>query len=234
MIIIGHRGAAGIEAENTVPSIEAAVREGVDMIEFDLRVTKDGHLVIFHDHNLLRISGVNKNVSEMTLREIQVSTTRSGHPIPTVVEGLEAAAHIPVLLDCKGKGWAQALHKKLENYNGPTPAVTAIDTNEMFKFRQLHPEIKTYVSELTRPFEGIYKARLLGFTGISLNFWVMNPLAYYYARRNNLELLIFTINHKFLARFMHLLYPSAAIITNVPHKLAPLARRRKKQGGRTS
>ncbi len=227
MIIIGHRGAAGIEPENTIPSIEAAVREGVDMIEFDLRVTKDGQLVVFHDHNLLRISGVNKNINEMTLRELQLTTTRSGHPIPTLAEALEAAGSIPVLLDCKGKDWAKALHAALNHFKGPAPAVTAIDSDEMFRFKEFRAHTKTYVSELTRPFEGLYKARLLGFTGISLNFWVMNPMAYIYARHHKLELLIFTINNKFLARFMHLLYPSAAIITNVPDKLAPLAKRHK-------
>ncbi len=226
MIIIGHRGAAGIEPENTIPSIEAAVHERVDMIEFDLRVTKDGQLVVFHDPNLLRISGINKNISDMTLAEINVTTTKSGHPIPAFAEAIETAGDIPTLLDCKGKGWAKALHEALKKHNGPTPAVTAIDTEEMFRFKELRPEIETYVSELTKPFEGIYKAKTLNFTGVSLNFWVLNPLAYRYAIRNNLKFLIFTVNRPILARFLHLLYPKAAIITNVPHKLAPLAKRR--------
>src|SRR5688572_2551541 len=127
MIIIGHRGAAGIEPENTIPSIDAAVAEGVDMIEFDLRVTKDKHLVVFHDPNLLRISGINRNVSDMTLKEIQLTSTRSGHPIPTFHEAMEAAGDIPVLLDCKGKGWADALIKALEHYPDLRPCVTARD-----------------------------------------------------------------------------------------------------------
>lgn len=229
MIIIGHRGAAGIQPENTIPSIEAAVAEGVDMIEFDLRVTKDRQLIVFHDHNLYRISGINKNVADMTLKEINVTATKSGHPIPTIQEALEAAASIPILLDCKGKGWAELVCEELKSYKGPTPAVTAIDTKEMFKLAELRPDMKTYLSELTKPFEAIYKARLLNFTGISLNFWVMNPLAYMYARRNNMEFMIYTVNHPFLARFLHMLYPRAAIITNVPHKLAPLAQRRRRR-----
>lgn len=229
MIIIGHRGAAGIEPENTIPSIEAAVREGVDMIEFDLRVTRDGHMVVFHDTNLLRIAGINKNVSDMTLMEVNLTATHSGHPIPSFKEALEAAGDLPVLLDCKGKGWAKAVHEGLKEYKGPIPAVTAIDTEEMYRFSQLRPESETYVSELTKPFEGLYKAKLLGFTGISLNFWVMSPLAYHYAKRNNLKFMIFTVNSPFLARFLHLLYPKAAIITNVPHKLAPLAKRRRER-----
>lgn len=227
MIIIGHRGAAGIEPENTIASIRAAVKEGVDMIEFDIRVTKDRKLIVFHDSNLKRITGLNKNVSELNLSEINKLATRSGHPIPLFKEAMDAAAKLPVLIDCKGKGWADLLHKELRHHKGPTPAITAADTHEMFRFSELMPEAETYISELTKPFEAAYKARLLGFTGISLNFWVLTPIAYYYARKHKLKFMIFTVNYPILARFLHLLYPSAAIITNVPHKLAPLSKRRR-------
>jgi glycerophosphoryl diester phosphodiesterase len=226
MIIIGHRGAAGLAPENTIASIEAAAAEGVDMVEFDIRVTKDNELILFHDANLLRICGINKNINELSLEEVNITATHSGHPIPGLLEAIEAAGDIPVLIDCKGKGWAELLFKALKSHKGPTPAVTSSDTEEMFRFKELRPDIETYISELTRPFDGIYKARLLGFSGISLNFWVLNPLAYRYARRNGLKFMIFTVNRPFLARFLHLLYPTAAIITNVPHRLSPLAKRR--------
>jgi len=77
MVIIGHRGAAGIQPENTVSGIEAAVSAGVDMIEFDIRATKDKQLIVFHDPNLFRIAGINKNIHEMTLQEISLTTTLS-------------------------------------------------------------------------------------------------------------------------------------------------------------
>ncbi len=225
MILIAHRGAAGIEPENTLPSIEAALLEDVDMIEFDLRVTKDNHLILSHDANLLRIAGINRNISDMTLKEINITVTKSGYPIPSLREVFEITGDMPLLLDCKGKGWAKLVHQELKIYNGPTPTVTAIDTAEMLIFSKLRPNIETYVSELTRPFEGIYKARLLNFTGLSLNFWVLNPLVYLYAKINKRKFMIFTVNNLFLARFLHLLYPSAAIISNYPNKLAPLKKR---------
>ena len=227
MFIIGHRGAAGIEPENTIPSIEAAVREGVDMIEFDVRITRDGKLVAMHDANLLRIAGENKNIAHMTFDEINLIATHSGHPIPSFREALEAANGLPVLIDCKGKGWAEAVHRELKGYKGPAPSVTASDTNEMFRFSQLRPDCETYISELFRPFESLHDAKSIGFTGVSMIFWIINPIAYYYARRNKLKLMIFTINSPFLARLVHIFYPKAMIITNVPDKLAPLAKRRR-------
>lgn len=226
MIIIGHRGAAGIEPENTIPAIQAAVKEGVDMIEFDVQATRDGHLIVFHDDNLSRLAGVDAKISELTLKEINLTSTHSGHPIPSFHEAIEAAGKIPVLIDAKGKGWGRILVQELKKHKGPTPAVTARDHQEMFTFAQEMPHIETYVSELTRPFEGIYKARILNFTGISLNFWVLNPLAYYFAKHHNLKFMIYTVNKPFFARFLHFFYPQAAIITNVPHKLAKLSKRR--------
>ncbi len=115
---------------------------------------------------------------------------------------MKAAGKIPVLIDCKGRRWAEPLNQALKTFKGSAPAVTTIDTREMFRFSQLRPDIQTYVSELTKPFEAIYRARLLGFTGISLNFWVLNPLAYFYAKRNNLKFMIFTVNRPFLARYL--------------------------------
>lgn len=229
MIIIGHRGAAGLEPENTIASIKAAVRQQVDMVEFDIRVTKDNYLVVFHDANLLRIAGINKNISDMNLAELQKVKTKSGLPIPLFKDALKAAAKTPVLIDCKGRGWAELLHEELKSYEGPVPFVTAADTKEMFRFNELRPDIETYVSELTKPLEAIYRTRLLGFTGISLNFWVLNPLAYFYAKRHNLKFMIFTVDKPLFARFLHMLYPSAAIITNVPHKLMPIAKRRRQK-----
>lgn len=215
-----------MEPENTIPSIHAAVSVGVDMIEFDIQATKDNHLIVFHDDNLQRMAGVNAKIADLTLKEINLTTTHSGHPIPSFHEAMEAAGRIPVLLDCKGKGWAKILIKELKKHKGPTPSATSRNRSELFELAQARPDIETYVSELTKPIEAIYGAKTLGLTGISLNFWVLNPLSYYYARTTKRKIMVFTVNRPLFARFLHFLYPKAAIITNVPNRLAPLSRRR--------
>jgi glycerophosphoryl diester phosphodiesterase len=225
MILIGHRGAAGIEPENTIPSIEKAAQLDVDAIEFDVRITKDRHLIVFHDQNLLRLAGLNKNISDVTLKEINTTVTKSGHPIPLFAEAIEAADGKQLMIDCKGKDWSEPLYSALKKYDGPVPMVTSSDAAEMLLFSKFRPDIETYVSELTRPFEGIFKARLFNFTGLSLNFWVLSPLVYLYAKHHKRKFMIFTVNSLFLARFLHFLYPSAGIITNVPDKLIPLKKR---------
>ena len=52
MEIVGHRGAKGLAPENTAASLLAAIEQGVDAIEFDVRVTKDHIVVLHHDPRL--------------------------------------------------------------------------------------------------------------------------------------------------------------------------------------
>ena len=64
MRIIAHRGGAGEYIENTMPAFDHAVSLGVDMLEIDVQITKDGVVVVAHDNQLLRATGVAGAISE--------------------------------------------------------------------------------------------------------------------------------------------------------------------------
>ncbi len=49
IFVVGHRGAARLEAENTIPSFEKALELGANALETDVCVTRDGHVVLWHD-----------------------------------------------------------------------------------------------------------------------------------------------------------------------------------------
>ena len=68
---IAHRGFSSKYPENSMLAFEKAVEIGADGAEFDLQLTKDGVLVVFHDESLLRITGENKLISELTYNELQ-------------------------------------------------------------------------------------------------------------------------------------------------------------------
>lgn len=69
--IIAHRGASLVHPENTLAAFEAAIAQGADMLEMDVRLTSDGVPVVLHDPTVTLVSGKLALVSEMTLRELR-------------------------------------------------------------------------------------------------------------------------------------------------------------------
>lgn len=87
--VVGHRGYPVKELENTLPSIEAAIRSGADIVEVDVQMTADGVVVLSHDDTLERTFGVSLNVRTATWEEVRrVSRGR----VPTLREALELVA----------------------------------------------------------------------------------------------------------------------------------------------
>ena len=68
--IIGHRGASGESPENTLESFQLAVTQGACMIEMDLQLTADGHIVVVHDWTLERLAKSQLEVETSTLVEL--------------------------------------------------------------------------------------------------------------------------------------------------------------------
>ena len=68
---IGHRGAAGLEPENTLRSFHQAASEGAAALELALRVTQDGHLVALHDPTVDRTTDGTGPIHELTLAEVR-------------------------------------------------------------------------------------------------------------------------------------------------------------------
>ena len=67
----GHRGDRKNFPENTMPAFESIVKMGADAIETDVRMTKDGHLVLIHDRDVKRTTNGEGFVDQMTLEEIK-------------------------------------------------------------------------------------------------------------------------------------------------------------------
>jgi glycerophosphoryl diester phosphodiesterase len=70
-IVMGHRGAAGEVPENTLLSFETAVAQGAAILESDVRATRDGHIVVFHDERLERTTNGSGRVVDYSLEELR-------------------------------------------------------------------------------------------------------------------------------------------------------------------
>lgn len=82
MLIISHRGYHVELPENTLAAFEAAIAVGVDGIETDLRLTKDGQLVLFHNH----VTPDGRNLADITHQQLCQAT---GRAVPTAESVLE-------------------------------------------------------------------------------------------------------------------------------------------------
>ena len=71
MRIIGHRGARGEAPENTLGGFQYIHDLGIRAVEFDVRQLKDDELVIMHDDNFLRTTGIDKNIYQCSSSELQ-------------------------------------------------------------------------------------------------------------------------------------------------------------------
>jgi glycerophosphoryl diester phosphodiesterase len=69
--IIAHRGASGDAPENTAKAFQLGLDQGADAIECDVHLSSDGELVVIHDANVQRISGIDRAVKDMTLAELK-------------------------------------------------------------------------------------------------------------------------------------------------------------------
>jgi len=107
--IFAHRGLTvaadgSLLDENTIPAFERALEVGADYIESDIQVSKDGVPVLFHDDNLIRVSGVDSPVHKLTWDELQQLTLKHGGRIPSLAQALEQLPQARFNLDFKTVG----------------------------------------------------------------------------------------------------------------------------------
>jgi glycerophosphoryl diester phosphodiesterase len=105
MAVIAHRGGAdGTGApEGTIAAFEAALAAGADWLEFDVRRTADGVLVVLHDETVDRTTSGTGPIADLTLAEVRALDAGGGARIPTVEEVIDLAmrAGIPILPEIK-------------------------------------------------------------------------------------------------------------------------------------
>jgi glycerophosphoryl diester phosphodiesterase len=156
-----HRGGVQIAPENTLHSYRRAVEAGADIIELDVRSTKDSHVVVLHDRTVDRTTNGTGDVNKLTLGELKKLDAAyrftpdrgatfplrgKGLTVPTLDEVFREFPNVPVNIEIKepDPGIAKSLadlistHKRekltlvVSSYEGP-----------MKRFRDLSPETHT-------------------------------------------------------------------------------------------
>ncbi|MFF7277118.1 glycerophosphodiester phosphodiesterase [Streptomyces griseorubiginosus] len=107
-LTIGHRGVMGTEPENTLRSFVAAQQAGLDVIELDLHLSKDGALVVMHDTHVDRTTDGTGPIAEKTLTELRALDAGRGEQVPVFEEVLDTVRS-PLQAEIKDIAAARAL-----------------------------------------------------------------------------------------------------------------------------
>lgn len=141
LLTVGHRGVMGVEPENTLRSFVRADREGFDVIELDLHLSRDGALVVMHDADVDRTTDGSGPVAGMTLAELRELDAGQGERIPVFEEVVDAVS-APLQAEIKDRAAARVLAEAIER-RGLHDRVTVISFHDeaLRETRKLLPEI---------------------------------------------------------------------------------------------
>ena len=112
-LAIAHRGGAGLAAENSLAAFGLASALGLRYLETDVRVTRDGRLVCFHDDTLDRVTSATGLVRSKSLLELHPLRINGIEPIPTLNEALDAFPDQCFTIDLKDQAAIAPLIKSL-------------------------------------------------------------------------------------------------------------------------
>lgn len=156
MLEIGHRGGCGELPENTVSAFKKGIEKNLDVIEFDVHLTKDEQLVLHHDYNTLRQTGVDALVNELTLEELKqmdfaayMEDHKTVEPIMTLDELFELMpSHMILNVEIKNitrhktviaRKVVECIHR---HERAETVVVSAFDHSVLEEVALLAPDIK--------------------------------------------------------------------------------------------
>ncbi|MEC9484234.1 MAG: glycerophosphodiester phosphodiesterase family protein, partial [Halomonas sp.] len=154
--ITAHRGSSASTPENTLAAIEQAIEDGADYAEIDVRLTADGHVVLSHDNSLLRLTGVDRRIDEMTLEEVRQVDVGSwfgdafaGEGIPTLNEALELTrGRIKLYIELKPTGdnmqaLVKAVIASLPAYRQPDVVLASLSSAAIREVKRQAPYLRT-------------------------------------------------------------------------------------------
>jgi len=198
MLKIGHRGAKAYALENTLSSVQMALEMGVDMVEIDIRITKDNHPVVIHSAQLHHLTQKFGRVRRLTLAELKKFKIKDTETIPTLGEVLDSVDDkIGLNLELKVKNSAEFVVQTLRDHGTDLSKVMVSSNHpsEIKMVERLEPTIVTaLVFRATNAFN-------LWFISDFLALLLLPITKYYIAwlmRQSNADYL--SIYHRFLSK----------------------------------
>ena len=145
---IGHRGAKGLVAENTLESIQKALDIGVDMIEIDVHKCTSGELWVIHDFTLDRTTDGSGEIAKRTAEVISKLRIEGRYKIPLLTEVLDLIeGKCMINIELKGLNTAEPLSKVVKQrvasgkWKYSDFIISSFQKNELFETRKLDEKV---------------------------------------------------------------------------------------------
>ncbi|MCZ6710456.1 MAG: glycerophosphodiester phosphodiesterase family protein [Gammaproteobacteria bacterium] len=194
ILIIGHRGAAGLLPENTLPSFARACELGVGAVELDVHSVED-RLVVIHDDTLGRTTNATGPVTARSVAGLQMLDAGGGAGVPLLDEVFQLLPKcIGINVELKGANTALSLARFLGDHGDRDVLVSSFDHAALTAFR--HVCTKVAVAPLFgrwRP--NVWQlAEGLGAWSINLSARIATPERIAQAHRLGYRVLVYTVN----------------------------------------
>lgn len=205
MQIIGHRGAAGLAPENTRASFKAAINAGADWIEFDVRATSDGRVVLSHDPHTFRTGFRPHVISRTEYSKLRKVNLRGGHTIPTVAEAFNAIeGQAKINVEIKSRGCAEAVVQNIERLvkNGASYTDFMVSSFKVERLKEVHrinTKIPLALLHLSNPYKFL-KLRGLRVQAVGFHHRILPTSVIQQAQLRELVIYTYPVNNIKIAK----------------------------------
>ncbi|MDB5170547.1 MAG: glycerophosphodiester phosphodiesterase [Candidatus Saccharibacteria bacterium] len=219
MKIIGHRGARGLAPENTIAGLQKGLEHHVDMLEFDLRITKDGLVILHHDPYLTDPNGQKHVIADYTYVELKEHKS----DLATFEEVLNTIGHpVPLYVEVKPDEPTKPIIKIIRSYlaNGWKSEyfmLASFSQKTLLELHEVFPEIDKVVLEKWSGVRATQRARQLSTRNLCMNQkWLWKPFIKPLAKRG-WKLYAYTLNDPVKAK-RWASYGLAGVVTDYPDR----------------
>ncbi len=194
--VIGHRGAAGLAPENTLASFRRAVELGVDAVECDVRLSRDGRLVVIHDKTVDRTTGGSGAVGRLSFEQIRALDAGAGEVVPTLEEVLEALrGRCELFCELKGAGTERPALEAASAAGMERQVVfVSFRPDRLEALKHLAPDARVGPILVALEDADIRRAAAMGAELVSLRYPSASREAVEMAHESGLQLLVWTPN----------------------------------------
>ncbi|MFJ9713545.1 glycerophosphodiester phosphodiesterase [Streptomyces sp. NPDC101234] len=193
-LTIGHRGVMGVEPENTLRSFVAAQQAGLDLIELDLHLSKDGALVVMHDAEVDRTTDGTGPIAEKTLEELRTLDAGRGERVPVFEEVLDAVK-TPLQAEIKDVAAARALAEVMQRRDLVSRVeVSSFHDEAVTEIARLVPGVRTALIASRYGPDVVERAQEAGAATLCLNIRRLTLEVVEQARKADLRVLGWVVN----------------------------------------